>query len=230
MALLIPRVKEDTDHPFILHHGPGSIMTLHTALVLLAATFVAALLPGPGNMALSARALAQGGRRSLVFLIGMLSGDAVWIALAVGGLAVAAKALGPLFVAVKIAGGLYLIWLGIKLLRSRGDDPEAAPPAAVEQAPWRTGLSGLALTLGNPKVMLFYISVLPTLIDLQALSAAGVAATLAVIVVGAAGGLLPWLITASRLRGVLRSAVARRRVNRGAGVVMIGAGAAVAAA
>ncbi|MCA1941793.1 MAG: LysE family translocator [Caenispirillum bisanense] len=206
-------------------------MTLHTVAALLATCFLAAVLPGPGTVALSARVMAQGVRRSLVFVAGMLSGDVVWIAFAVTGLTVIAKTLGPLFLAVKIAGGLYLVWLGIKLLRTRHDDAPDNGPAAVPTEPsaWRTYLSGLALMIGNPKVMLFYVSVLPTVIDLHSLSLPGLIATVGVIGVGVGGGLVPWIVTASRLRGLMRSAVARRRIDRGAGVVMVGAGAAVAA-
>lgn len=204
-------------------------MSLHAAAALLAATFLAALLPGPGNVALSARVMVQGVRRSLVFLLGMLSGDVVWIAFAVTGLTVVAKTLGPLFVAVKIAGGLYLVWLGVKLLRARDDGEAGMAAVPPESTAWRTYLSGLALMVGNPKVMLFYVSILPTVIDLHALSAGGVAVTLAVIALGASSGLLPWIFTASRLRTVMRSPLVRRRVNRGAGLAMVGAGAAVAA-
>jgi threonine/homoserine/homoserine lactone efflux protein len=71
--------------------------------------------------------------------------------------------MGDMFVAIRIVGGLYLIYLGIKMFRSSPNSTNTK--TNWEENKWQTCVSGFLLTLGNPKPILFYASVLPTIIN-----------------------------------------------------------------
>lgn len=183
--------------------------------------------PGPGIFAVVARSLALGWRRNLGFLAGMVVGDLVLLALALGGLAAIAHAFEGLFTLLRFAAAGYLIWLGIRTWRAHvtlgGHLPEA------EGAQLRGFASGLTLTLSNPKTILFYMAFLPAFVDLTRVSATE-AMLMAGIVVGVLSTvLLTYAMAASRARHLFRSERAMKALNQGAGSLMIGAGVAVAA-
>ncbi|SOD90344.1 LysE family translocator [Caenispirillum bisanense] len=204
-------------------------MTLHAAFAFYVAVYLLGLTPGPGVFAVIARGLAQGFVRTLPFIAGILCGNITWLTLTVFGLSMVAQVLGPLFLAVKIAGGLYLVYMGVKMWRKRvtAEDLDADVPE--EASLLRRWLSGYMLTLGNPKPIFFYLSVLPNLLDMNALAHGAVLTAAPIAAAGIASALIPYCLMASRLRRVLRSVTARRRLNRTAGAMLMGAGAAVVA-
>ncbi|GAA0575630.1 LysE family translocator [Caenispirillum bisanense] len=204
-------------------------MTLHAAFAFFLAVYLLGLTPGPGVFAVIARGLAQGFVRTLPFIAGILCGNVTWLTLTVFGLSMVAQVLGPLFLAVKIAGGLYLVWMGVKMWRKRVSEEDIDADVPMERSLFRRWLSGYMLTLGNPKPIFFYLSVLPNLLDLNALAHGAVLTAAPIAAAGIACALVPYCLMASRLRRVLRSVTARRRLNRGAGAMLVGAGAAVVA-
>jgi threonine/homoserine/homoserine lactone efflux protein len=199
-------------------------MTLPTTLALAAAVFVLGVTPGPGVFAGVARALASGLGAALIFTAGMLVGDVILLLLAIFGMAAVAETLGELFILVKIAGGAYLVWLGIKLWRIEPIPVGAAPEREADL--WRVGTGGLVLTLGNPKAILFYAAFLPTFIDVTRLDAADIAVAVVTVILFLV--MLGYCSLAARARRLFRSPQSMRWLNRGAGTLMIGAGAAVA--
>jgi threonine/homoserine/homoserine lactone efflux protein len=121
--------------------------------------------PGP-DTALTIRNALLGGRRPGVFTaFGVASGQAVWTAAASAGLAALLVASEPAFVALKLAGAAYLVYLGAQALyralrpgRSRHMPSAGSPrplPAAVAYR------QGLVSNLGNPKMAVFFTSLLP---------------------------------------------------------------------
>jgi threonine/homoserine/homoserine lactone efflux protein len=201
-------------------------MDLSTTLALAGAVFVLGITPGPGVFAGVGRALACGLGPALAFTAGMLVGDVVLLLLAIFGLAAVAETMGELFVLVKVAGGAYLVWLGVKLWRIEPIPVGAAPRGG--EGFWRTSLGGLVLTLGNPKAILFYAAFLPTFIDVTRLESGDVALTVAVVTVVLFLVMLGYCSLAARARRLFQSRKGMRWLNRGAGTLMIGAGAAVA--
>mgnify|MGYP003714641609 CR=1 FL=1 len=133
---------------------------------------------------------------------------------------------GEAFFIVRLIGGGYLVYLGVRLwLRL---------PAGVDTAPVepggcaRTFFSGVLLTLGNPKVILFYLGLLPTFVDLSELGIADIG-LLAVMFISILGGTLSaYAYAAARARLLFRSKRAMKRVNRGTGIVLAGTGGTVA--
>lgn len=182
---------------------------------------VAAAVPGPGVVALVARALSSGFKAAMAFAVGLVLGDLTFLSAAVFGLALIAETLGELFVVVRLCAGLYLVILAVRLWRSAGrtDRVEGGPA----DRPLASFVAGLTVTLANPKTIVFYLAVLPTLIDLRTITA-GDYATL----VGLTGSVLalvmtPYAALAARARDSLSEPAFRARVNRGAAAIMAGA-------
>jgi threonine/homoserine/homoserine lactone efflux protein len=202
-------------------------MTAAALMGFALALMVAAGSPGPSIAALVARVLTSGLRDVLPFLAAMWIGEAIWLTVAVAGLAVVAQAFAVLFTVIKFVGVGYLLWLAWKMWTSRADIAGQELPAS--QKPWRMFLAGMAITLGNPKIMVFYLAVVPTMLDLSRLTVGAWAElTLTMLIVLIAID-LGWALTAARARRLLKNRRAVRMANRTSAVVMVGAAAAIAA-
>lgn len=155
--------------------------------------------------------------------------DLIFFLLAALGLAALAHSMGDLFLFVKFAGAGYLIWLGIKLWRA----PVAAPPEGQPLPARRRGfgrnvLAGVALTLGNPKTIAFYAGLLPTIIDIEKLTATDIALMMLIMLPVVGGIPTAYAYAAARARRFLNSQRRVRLMNRTAETMMIGTGVAVA--
>jgi threonine/homoserine/homoserine lactone efflux protein len=202
-------------------------MTLASLAIFAGALLVAAGSPGPSIAALIARVLTRGPRDVFPFLAAMWVGEAVWLSLAVLGLAAIAETFQYLFVAIKWIGVAYLLYLAWKMWAApTSTDGDALPEAG---SAGKLFFAGLTVTLGNPKIMMFYVALLPTIIDLNVVTLTGwaelVAVMLAVLIVVD----LAWVIFAAKARQFLRSPRAVRIANRTSAGLMAGAAAAVAA-
>ena len=157
-------------------------------------------------------------------------GDIVFLLLAILGLAALASVMGEFFLAVKLLGAAYLVWLGVKTWRSRpGLPPMEEPGTAGKAVPyWRSALVGFVVTLGNPKVILFYGALLPTFIDMSSLAVADVAVMSAVVTTVLFLVLGAYAFLAARAGRMMQSTRAVAWLNRVTGGLLIGAGIAVA--
>lgn len=210
-------------------------MTWESFFAMTIATAVLVATPGPVVLATIARSVVGGFRASIAFLFGVLAADLLYAGLAMAGLSYIAAQYGPVFLVIKYVGAAYLIYLGIKMIRERvsvatreTEDGTTAAPVRRESlfAGW---FSGLLVTLGNPKLILFYVSFLPTFVNLQALNIYEAAFASAWIAFIFFAGNLVWAMSSARLGTFLKSPRALRRLNIGAGAVLMGAGAAIAA-
>ncbi len=203
-------------------------MDLTALIVFASALFVAAASPGPGIAAIVARVLGRGMNGAVPFTAGVALGDVVWLTVAILGLAVVAQTFQGVFLAIKYAGVAYLLYLAWKLWTAPVESRDVAADAA-DVKPVRLFLAGLAVTLGNPKVMVFYLALLPNIIDLTHvtlvgwLALCGVALGVLAIVFGA------YVTLAARTRRLFTSPRTMRLVNRGTGAVMASAAVAIAA-
>jgi threonine/homoserine/homoserine lactone efflux protein len=199
-----------------------------SALLIFAATLlVAAGTPGPSIAALVARVIAKGFRDVFPFLLAMWIGEAIWLTLAVFGLAFVAQTFHFAFLVVKWVGVAYLAYLAWKMWTAPVRTEGASLPKA--DAPIRLFLAGMAVTLGNPKIMMFYLALLPAIIDLASVSLLGWAEltlTMAVVLIAID---LAWVFAAAQARRLLRSERALRLANRVSATTMAGAAAAIAA-
>ncbi|MCV9938030.1 LysE family translocator [Boseaceae bacterium BT-24-1] len=202
-------------------------MDLAGLLVFAGVYFLAVASPGPGIAAIVARSLSTGFRRAVPFVLGIAAGDLVWLTFSVLGLSVLMQNFHGLFLVIKYAGCAYLIYLAWKLW--------TAPVKSLEDQPAMRGegvrlfLGGVALTLGNPKVMVFFVSILPLIVDLQAITPLAFVevAVLTMLIINTT--LLGYAFAADRARRLVASPRTMRRINRVTGGVMAGAAAAIAA-
>jgi threonine/homoserine/homoserine lactone efflux protein len=198
------------------------------ALVIFAgALMITAGSPGPSIAALVSRVLARGWRDVLPFAAAMWIGEAVWLTMTVYGLAALAGTLNWAFVVLKYLGVAYLLYLAWKMwFAPVGIDREQA--TGQSGSALRMFLAGLAVTLGNPKIMVFYLALLPTIIDLAGITfVAWLQLSLTMLVVLAAID-LSYILLAGRARVLMKSPRAMRIANRVGATVMGGAAAAIA--
>jgi threonine/homoserine/homoserine lactone efflux protein len=119
-----------------------------------------ALTPGPVWVYLISRTLAQGRRAGYFSLIGVMAGVLVHLFLAAFGLSALLLALPAAFEAIQLAGAAYLLWLAISTVRGAGGlsfTPRALP-AVPDRVLFR---QGMAASLLNPKVAIFYLALFP---------------------------------------------------------------------
>ena len=202
-------------------------MTLAGFIAYSGALAVAAAIPGPGVTALVARALGSGFRSSLFMAFGLVLGDLTYLTAAVLGLAFIAQTFGTVFLVIKWLGVAYLAYLAWSFWRS-GITPEKVEARKGTGGALTSLVAGLAVTLGNPKTMIFYLALTPTLVDLRAITAADfailVACTVGVLLVV----LVPYLALAAKARWFLQTPRALKALNRTAAAFMAGAAAAIA--
>jgi threonine/homoserine/homoserine lactone efflux protein len=203
-------------------------MTGEGALGLILASAVFAAVPGPGVTAIVGQAVARGLRPALIWTLGIVLGDVLYMTLVLLGLTWTARELGDVFVVLKWLGAGYLIFLGLRCLFARSA-PAAESEISAPANPVRAFFGGLFVSLGNPKVMAFYCGFLPGFVDLQHLSVADTALVVALVLCTVLAVLAAYAWLGARGKTALSSPRAWKTLNRGAGVVMIGAGAAVAA-
>lgn len=201
-------------------------MDLSAILIFAGALAIGAGTPGPSIAALVARVIARGYQGVVPFAAAMWIGEAIWLALAVFGLSMIAQTFHLAFLVIKYCGLAYLAYLAFKMWTAPSEVREDELPRA--DHPLKLFLTGLAITLGNPKIMVFYLALLPTIIDLAHVSLVGwgeltltMFAVLAFIDVG-------YILLAARARRFIRSPKAMKMANRCSAIAMGGAAVAMA--
>lgn len=187
---------------------------------LIYALFV--LSPGPGIAAVVARGLGSGFHRSFGFIAGFALGDMIWFAIAGTGLSALATRFETAFLVFKYLGCLYLLYMAYRLWSA---------PLATSDVEAKHNLPGqfpafigsLALTLSNPKVIVFFLSLMPLIVDVRHVTPSSF--IVLVLTAGTVCGLslLGVLGLATQARRVFRSPQALRRINRGSAGMMAGA-------
>jgi len=196
-------------------------MSLQLYLAFIAACIALALLPGPIVTLLIANGLRHGTRAALTNLLGVQTGLLIVIGILAVGLTSLMATMGYWFDWVRFAGAAYLVWLGIKLIRS----PIEAIKAAEPPPPPRGGffLQGLLVSLSNPKLLVFFGAFIPQFMDLSKdhLSQVLILGVTFMVIAGSTDAL--YALAAGRVRSLF-SARRTRLVSRVSGSFMIGGG------
>ncbi|MCK3780658.1 LysE family translocator [Ensifer sesbaniae] len=201
-------------------------MTLAALIAYSGALFIAAAIPGPGVTALVARALGSGFRETFFMGLGVILGDMVYLTAVVLGLALIAQTFTTIFLVVKFAGVLYLGYIAWKLWTAGllPKDIKAKPSTNAAMS----FVSGLLVTLGNPKTMLFYVALVPTLIDIAAIGPRDYGLLLTATFLVLLTVLVPYMLLAARARLLLKQPKALKALNRVAASVLAGTAAYIA--
>ena len=195
-------------------------MSLQLYLAFVATCIALALLPGPIVTLLIANGLRHGTRAALVNIAGVQLGLAIAIGIVAIGLTTLMATLGYWFDWVRLAGAAYLVWLGIKLIRSpvEGVGSDAPPPP-------RGGffLQGLLVSLSNPKVLVFFGAFIPQFVDMSRdhVSQVTLLGITFMLIAAVTDGL--YALLAGRARSFF-SARRTRLLSRASGGFMIGGG------
>ncbi|TBR36951.1 MULTISPECIES: threonine export protein RhtC [Dyella] len=123
---------------------------------------IALISPGPDFFFVSQTAVSRTRRQALFGVIGITLGMVVWSALALLGLQLLLHKLAWLERLITMAGGLYLTWMGLKMLRGAFKAPADGMPTQkvkIEQSDWATLRSGFLTNLANPKAVVYFGSV-----------------------------------------------------------------------
>lgn len=148
------------------YRGPGG-MGIHL-LVFVGVAAVVIVVPGPDTAVVTKNLLLHGRRTALATSVGVSGGLLVWTAAAALGLASLIRASEVAFMALKLAGGIYLAWLGVQALRAarRASAPPTQPVPDRRQLPAPGGFrQGVLSNLANPKIGVFFTSLLPQFVD-----------------------------------------------------------------
>jgi threonine/homoserine/homoserine lactone efflux protein len=203
-------------------------MSLYGLLVFSAVYLLAVASPGPGVAAVVARSLARGTHGAAAFIAGFLVGDLIWFALAATGLAALAQTAQTLFVVVKYVGAAYLLYLAFRLWTAPANAASEEIKVDTGQKPVQLFLGSLALTMANPKTMIFFLALLPTVVRLEELTVVGfieIVIAISIVLPLVLGG---YVLLAARARRLFKTPRAVRAINRGTGAAMACAAVAVA--
>lgn len=195
-------------------------MTLATFLAYGTALFIAAIIPGPGMTAIVARALGGGVRPAVAMGFGLILGDLCYLSAVCLGLAYVAQAFGQVFMVIKFLGAAYLLYVAWALWR------QGLLPQNIEARGGADSggafLSGLLVTLGNPKTMLFYVALVPTLLPIEAIGLDEYLLLIGLTTVLLQVALVPYIFLATRARLVLKRPTALKALTRGASGILAG--------
>lgn len=188
-------------------------------LLYAGAILILFLTPGPVWVALTARALSGGFASAWPLAVGVVLGDILWPLLAILGVAWIVSVFDGFMTVMRyVAAGMFL-FMGIMLIRHAGatigTDSRLTRPGR-----WAGFMAGVAVIVGNPKAVLFYMGVLPGFFDLTTITALDIAAILAISATIPLMGNLLMALSVDRARRLLTSPAALRRVNIVAGVLL----------
>lgn len=198
-----------------------SSLTFSSIAALFSIMVVGALIPGISVLAVSARAAASGFIHGVFTSLGIMLGDIIFILLAIFGLSLLVETMGSLFVLIKYLGGAYLIWLGITLWRSKSK--AVTVTGATESSLLSSFLTGLFITLGDQKAILFYFGFFPAFLDLSVITYFDTSIIIVMAIVAIGGAKLAYAYMAVRA-SLLISAKTHQGINVVAGSVMIATG------
>jgi threonine/homoserine/homoserine lactone efflux protein len=135
------------------------MLTIEQLLAFLAAALLITASPGPDNLMVLSMGLSKGRKHGMVFGLGCALGCLSHTVLAVIGVSALIAASPVAFTVLKVCGGLYLVWMGVRALRSSGT--MKLDQAPVEESLSRLFFKGVFANAINPKVVLFFLSFLP---------------------------------------------------------------------
>ncbi|MEL6204988.1 MAG: LysE family translocator [Pseudomonadota bacterium] len=185
------------------------------------------LTPGPVWVAIVARGVSGGFHGAWPLALGVVVGDALWPLAAIYGLTWITSVYAGFIDALRWVAVAIFVAMGMGLIRHAGHAISA--DARLTRPGVAAGfLAGVAVILGNPKAILFYMVVLPGFFDMSGLTGPDVAAIVAVSMAVPLGGNLILALFLGRTRQLLASPERLRRLNLASGGLLIAVGAAIA--
>jgi threonine/homoserine/homoserine lactone efflux protein len=199
-------------------------MPLDTWLTFAAASFVLLIIPGPTILLVLSYALSQGKRVAIASASGVALGDFTAMSASLAGLGALIMASATAFTVLKWIGAVYLVWMGVKLLRSARAQGLALPDAPGSLSAMQVFRDAAIVTALNPKPIAFFLAFVPQFIDQSAPLAPQFAILVATFVSLGALNALAYALLADRLRGLLTGPGATLWLTRAGGGTLIAMG------
>lgn len=196
-------------------------------LVYVGVVVAIVLLPGPDTAVVTKNALIHGREAALGSAVGTNVGVSAWTLATALGVAAILRSSATIYDALKLAGAIYLVWIGIRTLwdsrRSRAED--AGVPATGRVIDGRGGFrQGLITDLANPKVGIFFTSLLPQFVSPHGAALPQMLILGAIFIAFSLAWMCGYALIAVRLSHVLSRARVKARIDRCSGLVLVGVG------
>jgi threonine/homoserine/homoserine lactone efflux protein len=198
-------------------------MAFEIWLAFVAASVVVLVIPGPTILTVISYSVAHGRRANIPLVAAVALGDSTALVFSLLGLGALLATSAFWFTAIKLIGGLYLLYLGNKLLRAgtaATDLVIPTPPAS----PWKLFVNTYLVTALNPKGIVFFVAFLPQFINHTGQVAAQLWLLATTFVILAIINATLYALFAGSARRLLRSARAQRRFNILGGSLLSAAG------
>jgi threonine/homoserine/homoserine lactone efflux protein len=192
-------------------------------LAFVGASAILLVLPGPTILTVISYSVAHGRRANAALVAAVALGDSTALALSLVGLGALLATSGFWFTVVKWAGGLYLLYLGVKLLRAGASSGVPVAPA-VAGSRWKLFANTYLVTALNPKGIVFFVAFLPQFISPQASVVPQLWLLATTFVVLAVVNATLYAVFAASARRLLASSTAQRRFNLTGGTLLSLAG------
>ena len=194
--------------------SPFDLLLYAGALVILFAT------PGPVWLALIARSMSGGFQAAWPLALGVVVGDVIWPFVAILGVSWLVQEVSGFMSVLRWGACAIFLGMGVQLIR-HAERSIGANSALTRPGMLAGFLAGVAVILGNPKAILFYMGVLPGFFDLRAITWPDVAAIVALSLAIPLAGNLIFALFIDRMRRFVTTPGAMARLNRAAGALLI---------
>jgi len=202
-------------------------MTLEASLLLASTIFILGITPGPGVLLVVSRTVSGGLFAAVWTIAGIVSADLIFLVIVAYGLQVIANILYSAFIFIQTIGAIYLLWLGFILIKSPSitlPSSNTHPATQASQSFYGLWLTGVLITLSNPKAILFYMSFLPVIVDITALTTIDVVIMGVIICLTIGGTMLFYALTALKAKGTMGTSMGHKMAQRVAGGIIIATG------
>jgi len=196
-------------------------MSLQEILALLLIILVFVVSPGPGTLAVFGKSMQQGFIAAFFLSFGLILGDITYLVAVILSLDFFSNTIASFMDQVKIVGGMYLIYLGIQSWRSGSFKIKKD---ISKKGNFAEFVTGYLISMANPKVMVFYIAILPNFINLKNLSLLIASEIIIITFLGLMASISVINLGASKIKNKLQGSDSNAYINRIVGSIMMVAG------
>jgi threonine/homoserine/homoserine lactone efflux protein len=196
-------------------------MSLQEILALLLIILVFVVSPGPGTLAVFGKSMQQGFIAAFFLSFGLILGDITYLVAVILSLDFFSNTIASFMDQVKIVGGMYLIYLGVQSWRSGSFKIKKD---ISKKGNFAEFVTGYLISMANPKVMVFYIAILPNFINLKNLSLLIASEIIVITFLGLMAGISVINLGASKIKNKLESSDSNAYINRIVVSIMMVAG------
>jgi len=181
---------------------------------------ILASIPSLSVLTVATKSATSGFIHGFFTTIGIVLGDIIFILLTIYGLSIVEETMGSLFFLIKYLGGIYLIWLGIGLWKSKIKNVSSETEKVIECSLFSSFITGLLITLADQKATLFYLGFLPAFLDISQISYSDTIIVIITTIFAVGGVKIAYAFTADKARFFMSYSL-RKRTNFIGGCVMI---------